>query len=68
MVVKQEVKSSQMQGPMGLTMVKFLGHHKILEVFVVGPDLYRMGCFFQKMSLLFCGKDSEFRGESGLRV
>jgi len=40
MVVKQEVKSSQMQGPMGLTMVKFLGRHEILKVFVVGPDLY----------------------------
>jgi len=39
-VVKQEVKLSQMQGLTGLTMVKFLGHHEILEVLVVGPDLY----------------------------
>jgi len=39
-VVKQEVEPSQMQGPTGLTMVKFLGHHEILKVLVVGPDLY----------------------------
>ena len=39
-VVKQEVESSQMQGPMHLTTVKFLGHHKMLEVLVVGPDFY----------------------------
>ena len=32
-----------MQGPAGLTTVKFLGRHEILEVLVVGPDLYRMG-------------------------
>jgi len=45
-VVKQEVKPSQMQEPMGLMTVKFLGHHKILKVLVVGPDLYWMGHFF----------------------
>jgi len=39
-VVKQEVEPSQMQGPTDLTMVKFLGHHEILKVLVVGPDLY----------------------------
>jgi len=33
-----------MQGPTGLTMVKFLGHYEVLEVLVVGPDLYQMGC------------------------
>jgi len=46
MVVKQEVEPSQIQGPMSLMMVKFLGCHKILEVLVVGPDLYQMDCFF----------------------
>jgi len=40
MVVEQEVKPSQMQRLMGLTTVKFLGHHEILEVLVVSPDLY----------------------------
>jgi len=45
-VVKQEVEPSQMQGPVGLTTVKFLGHHEILEVLVVGPDLYWMGRSF----------------------
>jgi len=44
--VKQEVEPSQMQGPAGLTTVKFLGRHEILEVLVVGLDLYRMGCSF----------------------
>ena len=53
MVVKQEVKPSQMQGPIGLTTVKFLGCHEILEVLVVGQDLYQMGCSFQKVPLLF---------------
>jgi len=39
-VVKQEVKPNQMQGPTGLMTVKFLGHYEILKVLVVGPDLY----------------------------
>jgi len=52
-VVKQEVEPSQMQGPMGLTMVKFLGCHEILKVLVVSPDLYQMGCSFQTVSPLF---------------
>jgi len=51
--MKQEVKPSQMQGPTSLTTVKFLGHHEILEVLVVSPDFYRMGCSFQKVPLLF---------------
>jgi len=53
MVVKQEVKPSQMQGPTGLTMVKFLDCHEILEVLVVGPDLDWVGCPFQEVPLLF---------------
>jgi len=52
-VVKQEVEPSQMQGPMGLTMVKFLGCHEILKVLVVSLDLYRMGRSFQTVSPLF---------------
>ena len=40
MVVKQEVEPSQMQGPIGLMAVKFLGCYEILEVLVVGPDLH----------------------------
>jgi len=51
--MKQEVKSSQMQGPMSLAMVKFLGRHEILEILVVGPDFYQMGRSFQKVPLLF---------------
>jgi len=53
MVVKQEVKPSQMQGPTGLTTVKFLGCHEVLKVLVVGPDLYQMGRSFQEVPLLF---------------
>jgi len=53
MVVKQEVEPSQMQEPMGLMTVKFLGHHKILKVLVVSPDLYWIGRSFQEVSLLF---------------
>ena len=34
-------------------MVKFLGHHEILEVLVVSPDLYWMDCSFQEVPLLF---------------
>jgi len=41
--MKQEVKSSQMQGPTSLATVKFLGRHEILEVLVVGPDFHQMG-------------------------
>jgi len=52
-VMKQEVESSQMQGPMSLATVKFLGCHEILEVLVVGPDFHQMGRAFQKVPLLF---------------
>jgi len=52
-VMKQEVESSQMQEPMSLVMVKFLGCHEILEVLVVGPDFHWMGCAFQKVPPLF---------------
>jgi len=48
-VVKQEIKSSQMQGPTHLTTVKFLGYYEILEVLVVGPDFHQMGPSFQKV-------------------
>jgi len=51
-VVKQEVKSSQMQGPTHLTTVKFLGYYEILEVLVVGPDFHQMGPSFQKVPSL----------------
>ena len=53
MVVKQEVEPSQMQGPMGLRMVKFLGCHEILKVFVVSLDLYQIDYSFQKVPPLF---------------
>jgi len=53
MVVKQEVKPSQIQGPAGLTTVKFLGHHEILEVLVVSLDLYQMDHSFQEVPPLF---------------
>jgi len=53
MVVKQEVEPSQIQGPTDLTTVKFLGRYEILEVFVVGSDLYRMGYSFQEVPPLF---------------
>jgi len=52
-VIKQEVESSQMQGSMSLTMVKFLGHHEILKVLVVGPDFHWMGHSLQKVPPLF---------------
>jgi len=51
--MKQEVESSQMQGPMSLATVKFLGRHEILKVLVVGPDFHRMGRSFQKVPSLF---------------
>jgi len=53
MVVKPEVEPSQMQRPTGLTTVKFLGCHEILEVLVISPDLYQMGHSFQEVPLLF---------------
>ena len=52
-VMKQEVESSQMQGPMSLTMVKFFDHHKILEVLVVSPDFHQIDRSFQKVPPLF---------------
>jgi len=52
-VMKQEVELSQMQGPASLTTVKFLGCYEILEVFVVSPDLYQMGCSFEEVPPLF---------------
>jgi len=52
-MVEQEVEPSQIQGPASLTTVKFLGYYEILEVLVVSPDLYQVGCSFQEMPLLF---------------
>jgi len=52
-MMKQKVESSQMQGPMSLTMIKFLGRYEILEVLVVGPDFHWMGRSFQKVPPLF---------------
>jgi len=52
-VVKQEVEPSQMQGPTGLTIVKFLSCYKVFEVLVVSPDLYWMSRPFQEVPLLF---------------
>jgi len=52
-VMKQEVESSQMQGPTSLATVKFLGRHEILKAFVVGPDFHWIGRVFQKVPLLF---------------
>jgi len=46
MVVKQEVEPSQMQEPMGLMTVKFLGCHEVLEVLMVSLDLDWVGCSF----------------------
>jgi len=52
-MVKQEVESSQMQEPMHLMTVKFLGRYEILKVLVVGPDFHQIGCSFQKVPSLF---------------
>ena len=52
-VMKQEIESSQMQGLTSLTMVKFLGCHKILKVLVVSPDFHQIGRSFQKVPPLF---------------
>ena len=53
MVVKQEVKYSQIQGPTSLMMVKFFGHHEKSKVLVVSLDLHWIGRSFQKVSPLF---------------
>ena len=52
-VMKQEVESSQMQGPTSLATVKFLSRHEILKALVVGPDFHWIGRVFQKVPLLF---------------
>jgi len=52
-VMKQEVEPSQMQEPVSLTTVKFLGRHEILKVLVICPDFHRMGHSFQKVPSLF---------------
>jgi len=36
-----------------LTTVKFLGHHEVLQVLVVHPDLHWVSGSFQEMPLLF---------------
>jgi len=40
--------------------VEFLGHHEVLQVLVVCPDLHWVSGSFQEMPLLFqCADDSE---------
>ena len=43
-----------------VTMVEFLSHHEILQVFVVRSNLYQVPGFFQEMPPLFqCADDSK---------
>jgi len=43
-----------------LTTIEFLGHHEVLQVLVVRPDLYRVSGSFQEVPpLLQCADDSK---------
>jgi len=39
LVVKCEVKTGDLKGPMGLPPIELLGSHEVFEVFVIHPDL-----------------------------
>jgi len=47
LVVEGEVEPGEIQGPLCLTAVKFLGNTEILKVLVISPDLYGVLCTFQ---------------------
>lgn len=48
-----EIKARQIEGPSGLLLVEFLGHHEVLQVLVVGLDLGLMTGSLQEMPPLF---------------
>jgi hypothetical protein len=56
-VVKDKVESQQVKQPPGLMSIEFLGNSKVLEAFVVSPDLYGMVSTFKVMSPLFQSSD-----------
>jgi len=52
-VAESEVEVDEVQGPTSLTTVEFLGHYKVLEIFVVYSNFHWIGCFFEEISQLF---------------
>jgi hypothetical protein len=44
--------------PAGLSTIQFLGHSEVLQVFVVGTDLYRVPSAFQVMPPLLQASDN----------
>jgi len=52
LVVEGEVEPGEIQGPLRLMAVKFLGDAEILKVLVISQDLYGVLCIFQVVAPL----------------
>jgi len=52
LVVEGEVEPGEIQGPLRLTVVKFLGDTEIPEVLVISPNLYGVSHTFQVVAPL----------------
>jgi hypothetical protein len=59
LIVKGEVESRQVQLLFSLASIELLGHMKILEVLVIGPDLNRVASTFEVVSPLFESSDGQ---------
>src|SRR4051812_30197367 len=56
-MMKFEVKSGQEKGPSGLPPVEFFGSHKVLQIFMVCPDVKGVLSPFKVVSPLFQSPD-----------
>ena len=56
-MVECEIEAGEAEGPSGLPPVQLLGHHEVLQVLVVRPDLTLMFCAFDKVPPLLEGSD-----------
>ena len=59
-MVEREVKMGKENGPLGLSLVEFLGSPEVLQIFVVSPNLRRVLCTFKEvLPLLYCLNDCQ---------
>jgi hypothetical protein len=56
-MVEREVKIREKQEPSGLSLVEFPSCPKVLQVFVVCPDLQKIFCAFKEVVPLFQSSD-----------
>jgi len=56
-VVEREVEAGEVERPSGLPLVQLLGHHEVLQVLVICPDLALVFCAFDEVPPLLESSD-----------